>query len=103
MRRNLACFGNRNTLGQEETTSVSRIADPLWNPRAPSEPSSVESVLQQKRHIEFQPAQLRRQALAPENSRMNPLRIIYDELITYFLLAIEFGHIRPCQNCNLCL
>ena len=51
MRRDFARLRNRNRFGQKESAPIACIADPLGNARAPDEPCSVESVLQQKRSI----------------------------------------------------
>jgi hypothetical protein len=100
MRRDFARLGNGNRFRQEETAAIACIADPLANACAPGEPRSIESILQQKRHVEFLSAQFRGQPFAAEDSRVFRPRIIRDELIADFLLAINISDVRPRKNRN---
>src|SRR5208282_339114 len=78
VRGNFVGLGHSDRFRQKEAAAIARVADTLWDSRAPGEPRSVKSILQQQRNIEFLRAQFASQLRAAAPATMRSFRVIGD-------------------------
>ena len=85
-------------MGKKEAAAVARVTNAFRNIGAPDQPSSIKRVLQQQGHVKPLRAKLSRQPLAAGKPPVQAFRIVWNQLIADFLIAIDIRDVGPSHD-----